>query len=151
MPKAADTRNQAIPEPARNRPAKLHAGKIRPDTRTTPKTPKSSEAARRLIRAALARTNGNQRQAALLLRLPNHAQMRKMLAGTIRDTPAMRAALARADARAKRAWALIPPPSPTAPPVDRQLVLTGLGEVKRKLDALAYVVKGDDSQEAHGH
>jgi hypothetical protein len=68
----------------------------------TAKTSKSSVAARRLIRAVIKRS-GSQRAATRVLGLPTQAQLSKMLRGEIADTPAMQAAIARADVRAKRA------------------------------------------------
>ncbi len=76
------------------------------ETPKTRKRPKSSLAARKLIRAALKR-HGTLRAAAKALRLPTHGQLQKMLSGEIRDTPAMKAALARARARARRAFYLV--------------------------------------------
>lgn len=49
---------------------------------------------------------GSKRQAAKVLRLPNHAQLERMLEGKIGETPAMKAALLRARARAERAFYL---------------------------------------------
>src|SRR3990172_9354119 len=71
-------------------------------THPRPRKQKTSLAARRLIRSAL--RGRTQRQAARLLHLPNQAQLRRMLTGEIADTPAMRAALDRAQARAQRAF-----------------------------------------------
>lgn len=71
------------------------------------KRPKSTPAARRLIRAALKRHN-TIRAAAYALRLGNHMQLVRMLRGQIRDTLEMKAALARADERARRAWEAAP-------------------------------------------
>lgn len=85
-------------------PKKPRSPKTRPASRSTARKPKSSLAARRLIRAAL--RGRSLREAARVLRLPNHGQLQKMLNGDIGDTPAMKAALARADARAKRAYFL---------------------------------------------
>lgn len=70
---------------------------------------KSSLTARRLIRIALERRRGNQHAAARALGLPNQAQLYKMLHGLIKDTPAMKAAIARAKERARRAYHFIPP------------------------------------------
>lgn len=136
-------------KPARNRPAAARVAKIRPDTRPGARTPKSSPAARRLIRAALRATNGNQRAAARLLRLPNQAQLRKMLAGDIRDTPAMLAALARAEARARAAWALVRPPAGRAD-LNAAAILSELDAIARRVAGLAHVVRGADSSEAPG-
>lgn len=137
-------------KPARNRPAAARVAKIRPDTRPGAKTPKSSPAARRLIRAALRATNGNQRAAARLLRLPNQAQLRKMLAGDIRDTPAMLAALARAEARAREAWALVRPPAAGRADLNAAAILSDLDAIARRVAGLAQLVRGADSSEAPG-
>lgn len=99
---------------------------------------KSSQGARRLIRAAL-RRHGSQRAAARALGLPSHGQLAKMLAGEIRDTPAMRAALARADARAKRAWGLVK--LDAAPAVDVELVLASVERVEQELAMLRELVR----------
>ena len=63
---------------------------------------KSSPAARRLIRARV-KKYGSQHKAAQRLNM-TQAQLNGMLTGRLRDTPAMKIALDRADARAKRAW-----------------------------------------------
>lgn len=70
---------------------------------------KSSPEARELIRAVkgggrTGRRKRSLRDVARLLRIPNHGQVQKILNGEIRDTPAMKAALRRAEQRAKRAW-----------------------------------------------
>jgi hypothetical protein len=70
--------------------------------------PKSSAKARELIRAALKRTDDNHLAASKLLQLPNSAQMDKMLAGTIHDTPAMKLQIKLADERARRARLRLP-------------------------------------------
>lgn len=101
---------------------------------------KSSAAARRLIRAALKR-HGSQRAAARALGLPNQAQLSKMLAGTIRDTPAMRAALARADARAKRAWAMVKVEQGAC--VDRELVMASVARLERELAVIKNTIRVD--------
>lgn len=97
----------------------------------TPKKLKSSSAARRLIRAALRRHKGNQSAAARALGLPSQGQLHKMLHGTLRDTPAMKAALLRADKRARRAWSLIPPRAvEQCDAVDKAVVATLWHELK---------------------
>lgn len=103
----------------------------------TAKTWKSSREARRLIRATLKRT-GSQRAAARALGLPTHGQLAKMLHGDIADTPAMRAALARADARAKRAWFSI---KEDGPAIDADLVAAGIEALERELTALKSLVR----------
>lgn len=67
-----------------------------------PRRKKSSRDARRFIDAAIRRC-GNERKAAEQLGLPNHGQLHKMRAGTLCDTPAMRAYIATRKARAQRA------------------------------------------------
>jgi hypothetical protein len=75
--------------------------KTRPVSYKLVKNPKSSVAARRLIRAAM--RGRTLREAQRLLRLNSHNQVIAMLTGRIGDTPAMKAALKRADRRADRA------------------------------------------------
>lgn len=101
---------------------------------------KSSLAARRLIRAAL-RKHKTHRAAARALRLPSHGQLAKMLAGEIRDTPAMRAALARADARAAKAWGFVIDEQQLA--VDTALVLESVARLERELAMLKRLVSVD--------
>jgi hypothetical protein len=91
---------------------------------------KSTPAARRLIRAALKRCGNSQRAAARLLRLPNAAQLNKMMRGLIGDTPSMKAALRRADDRARRAWRMIPADPPDDETIDRAAVHTLWCELK---------------------
>lgn len=64
---------------------------------------KSSPEARRLLRASL-RRHKTYRGVAKALGLSNHMQAVRMLKGEIRDTPEMKAAIVRANTRAKRAW-----------------------------------------------
>jgi|SRR5579859_3191649 len=110
------------------------------------RTLKSSPAARRLIRAAVARHH-SQHKAARALGLPTQAQLAKMLHGEIRDTPAMKAALARADARARRAWAMVK--DEPGPAVDVELVLTSVERVERELAVLKSLVR-DYAKTANG-
>lgn len=91
-----------------------------------------------MIRAALRRYN-SQHKAARALGLPNQAQLAKMLAGEIRDTPAMKAALARADQRAKRAWAMVKEETLTV--VDRDLILASVERLERELAMLKSLEK----------
>jgi hypothetical protein len=63
-----------------------------------------SPEARTLIRATLRQCHGSERKAAALLKLANNAQLGRMLRGEISETPAMKAAVIRAKARAKRAF-----------------------------------------------
>jgi hypothetical protein len=72
---------------------------VRPKSSERPKSLKSSLQARKLIRAALKITKGNQSAAARLLKLPNQGQLRRMLLGEIKDTPSMLLALQRAERR----------------------------------------------------
>lgn len=105
---------------------------------TQPRRPlKSSLAARRLIRAAL-RKHKTHRAAAHALRLPSHGQLAKMLHGEIRDTPAMQAALARADARAAKAWGFVK--DDESPAVDGALVLASVERLERELAVLKAMV-----------
>lgn len=63
---------------------------------------RSSPESRRLIRAYV-KHYGSQHKAAKKLGM-TQAQLSGILTGRLRDTPAMRIAIDRADARAKRAW-----------------------------------------------
>jgi|SRR5579859_761303 len=101
---------------------------------------KSSPEARRLIRSVVGRGKHKRslRTAAHILRLPSHAQLAKMLHGEIRDTPAMKAALARADARARRAWGLVK--DEPGPAVDVELVLASVERVERELAVLKALI-----------
>lgn len=124
-------------KPSRNRTLAGRETKIRPNTRTGGKTPqilKSSPEARKLIKATLKKCKGNQHEAARRLRLANQSQLRKMLNGTLRDTPAMRAALKRADARARRAWLMEHRMEPAA--LDREIALRVTHAIKRDLQLL---------------
>jgi hypothetical protein len=76
--------------------------KTRPISYKLVKNPKTSMVTRRLIRAAM--RGRTLRQAARLLRLNSHNQMIAMLTGRIRETPAMKAALKRAERRAREAF-----------------------------------------------
>ena len=75
----------------------------------------------------------SQRAAARLLRLPTHGQMIKILHGEIRDTPAMRAALVRADWRAARAWSMIKDDDQI---IDRELVCKLIDDLEANLEQL---------------
>ena len=104
-----------------------------------PKKPKSSLAARRLIRAALRRHKNNNRAAARALGLPNAAQLQKMLRGAIKDTPSMKVALKRADVRADRARNFVKAESArTIDPAELRCVLKQLSETTRLLEALLH-------------
>lgn len=63
---------------------------------------RSSPEARRLIRAYI-KCYKTQHQAAKALHM-TQAQLHGLLSGRLKDTPAIKIALDRADARAKRAW-----------------------------------------------
>ncbi len=102
------------------------------------RSPKSSLRARRLIRATLRHCQNNQHAAARALRLPNQAQLRRMLRGEIPDTPAMQAALVRADARAARAWSLEKGDNSA---IDVQLVLASVEQIERELAVLKSLVR----------
>lgn len=69
--------------------------------------PKSSRTARQLINAAVKKF-GSEVKAAAALGIPNSTQLNKMRKGTLHDTPAMKAAILEAKARAKRAFLFIP-------------------------------------------
>ena len=114
----------------------LRTQPTRPVTRPGPK---SSVAARRLIKAALKRHKDNQRASARALRLPNHAQMMRMLRGEIGDTPAMRAAIERAETRAKRAYYLVH--ESDAPTVDVELLCQAVERVERELNTLKELLR----------
>lgn len=94
---------------------------------------KSSREARRLIRAVVKQA-GSQRKGARVLRLPTQAQLVRMLHGQIRDTPAMKAALERANRRAQRAWAMIK--LDDGEPLDRELVCRLVHQVEVDLEQL---------------
>ncbi len=81
----------------------------RPKKRAQPISPET----RKLIRSALRRCQGNQRGAARLLGLDNNLQLMRMLRGEMCETPAMRAAVLRARARADRAFRLLRPDIPS--------------------------------------
>lgn len=112
----------------------------------TPKKLKSSPAARKLIRAALRRTKGNQSAAARLLRLPNQSQLWKMLHGAMKDTPAMQAALKRAEQRSKRAWAFIPQTVEQCDAVDKAVVATLWRELKVLTKRFESIMPKDEQQ-----
>lgn len=128
---------------------------LKQNKRQNAKTIKSSPEARKLIRAVLATTksreypHGNQHQAAKILGLPNHAQLQRMLHGELRDTPAMKIALAQADRRAERAWKKIKPEYPTCT-IDAAMTLKAL---RRELDAaivmIDTILKNGDNNDHH--
>jgi len=97
------------------------------------KGPKSSPEARRLIRSALAKYH-SQRKAAWMLRLPNTAQLNRMLHGSMHDSPAMRAALVRAKKRAERAYYMIHVDQPEA--LDMDVLRAMLREIDERIEEL---------------
>ncbi len=111
--------------------------KRRLSTRKARPNPKSSPEARRLIRAAL-RRHKTQARAQRALGLPSQAQLSRMLSGALADTPAMKAALARANARARRAWAFAK--DDEQPAVDGALVLESVERLERELAVLKALV-----------
>ena len=81
----------------------------------------------------------SQRKAARVLGLANNAQLGQMLSGTLRDTPPMKAALKRANDRARRAWRMARPQSEGAPVVDVAAVQTireELRQLLRRIDSI---------------
>ena len=116
------------------------------NTRTMPKTlknAKSSSEARRLIRAALigkgrSRKQNSWAQVAAILKLPTGAQAYKMYVGSIRDTPSMKAAIKRADARAKRAWSMV---RLDHQEIDCAQVLNDVRDIHRRIEIIEANVK----------
>lgn len=105
---------------------------------------KSSTEARRLIRAALrVKRNGqasSYRDAARLLRLPNHGQLVKMLRGEIRDTPAMQAALARAEQRATRAYYCVRADRDST--IDVEVLRQQVEQLQKQIDVIRATLAG---------
>lgn len=102
------TRNHALNQPKNNRMVNLTT---KPKKGLKSRPGKSSKEARKLINAALKKScdytedgKPSVREAARILHLPNHAQLIKMKNGLIKDTPAMKIEIARADERARKAW-----------------------------------------------
>ena len=100
------------------------------------KGPKSSPAARRLIRAALKRLS--QREAAYVLRLKSAAQLNRMLHGKIHDTPEMQAALIRAKKRADRAYYLV---RADREPLDVETLKKLLHEIDERVALVTELIK----------
>jgi len=117
---------------------------IRPKTAKKAVRLKSSPEARKLIAIAMKRCKGSERQAARILRLPNHGQLNQMRRGLIHDTPAMKAALKRATQRAKRAWAFIPPTVEQCDAVDKATVATLWHELKVLTKRFESIMPKDD-------
>lgn len=106
---------------------------------------KSSPEARRLIEIAVRRCKGSERKAARALRLPNQAQLNQMRRGLIGDTPAMKAALKRADQRARRAWAFIPPHVEPCDAVDKAIIATLWRELKSLTKRFESIMPKEDN------
>ena len=103
------------------------------------RVPKSSREARRLIRAAVAKFH-SQRKAAWALRLPNTAQLNRMLHGSMHDSPAMRAALVRAKKRAERAYYMLPFDG-GPDPLDMEVLRVALRDVSEQIEELRRMIK----------
>lgn len=115
----------------------MQSDTVRPARPKKSTRPKSSEKARRLIRATLRRCKNNQSAAARALRLPNQGQLRKMLLGTLKDTPEMKAAIVRANVRAKRAWSFEKlDPAQCVDPAHLKHVINDLSRLVETLRAL---------------
>lgn len=110
---------------------------------------KSSLAARKLIRAAIKRY-GSEHKAARQLGLPTQAQLHKMLTGEIGDTPSMKAALVRAEARAQRAFYLVRDAAPVE--IDTAAVCSLVDNIEKQLatiKALATCTSGETRKDDH--
>ena len=103
------------------------------------KSPISSAAARRLCEAAVKR-HGSLRKAAKALGLKSHGQLYQIMKGRMRDTAEMRAALRRADRRAKRAWELVRDEGPS-PHVDVDALRGAISVVERQLKMMRELMK----------
>ncbi len=113
--------------------------RLRPQKRAQ----RASGETRKLIRAALKKSKGSQRGASRLLGLGNNNRaLMRMLRGEMAETPAMRAAVLRAKARADRAFRLLRPDVP--PQVDLELVHKLVAEVKYKIEVLEYLLKAKE-------
>lgn len=126
--------------------------KRRPVSQVQPKKGfrlKSSPEARKLIEIAVKHGKGSEHKAARLLRLPNQAQLNKMRRGLIRDTPAMKAALQRANQRARRAWAFIPPHIEQCDAVDKAIVATLWRELKALTKRFESLMPKEDSTQTN--
>lgn len=110
---------------------------LRPKRAGARKPLKSSVAARRLIRVVVKR-HGSQRKAAYALRLPNQAVLNRILHGKIRDTFEMKAALSRADERARRAWELAPMPAEAV--VDKSSIRVAIHELETTVTNLKRLI-----------
>lgn len=103
------------------------------------KAPISSAAARRLCEAAVKRY-GSLRKAAAALGLKSHGQLYQIMKGRMRDTAEMKAALRRADRRAKRAWELVRDEGP-APRVDIDALRGAISAAERQLKLMRELMK----------
>lgn len=103
------------------------------------KAPISSAAARRLCEAAVKRY-GSLRKAAAALGLKSHGQLYQIMKGRMRDTAEMKAALRRADRRAKRAWELVRDEGP-APHIDVAALRGAISVVDRQLKLMRELLK----------
>ena len=108
-----------------------------PKTVKRPARTKSSIAARRLIKAAIQK-HGSERAAAYALRLESQAALNKLKRGLIKDTPAMRAAIARAEKRAERAYYL-EPGDPSE--IDRACLLEAIDRIEKDLQTARECLK----------
>lgn len=101
--------------------------------------PKSSRTARQLINAAI-RKFGSEVKAAQALGIPNSTQLNKMRKGTLHDTPAMKAAILQARARAKRSFLFIPRRRETKP-IDPVAIDAALQNLDEALTVLANLLR----------
>ncbi len=106
---------------------------------------RSSVAARRLIKAYL-RHYGNERAAAAALGM-SRGQLNGIKSGRLRDTAAMKVALDRADARARRAWAKLDHEkceTTINAPATLRAIERALGQAQVMIDALINQVESCD-------
>jgi hypothetical protein len=100
---------------------------------------KISAEAKKLILGTLRRTNGNQREAARRLGLRNNAQLMNMLSGRMYETPEMKLAVARANARARRAFLLAHEEAAVG---DMEQIRKIFAELKWNMQVLENCIKG---------
>lgn len=103
------------------------------------KAPRSSAPARRLAKAALKRY-GSLRKAASALGIKSHGQLYAIMNGRMYDTPEMKAALRRADRRAKRAWELVRDEGPR-PRVDVEALRGSIQAIEYQLRLMRETLK----------
>jgi len=103
------------------------------------KAPVSSAPARRLCKAALKRY-GSLRKAAAALGLKSYGQLYAIMNGRMYDTPEMKAALRRADRRAKRAWELVRDEGPR-PRVDVEALRGSIQAIEYQLRVMRETLK----------